>query len=114
MEKNETFTLSAFPPEYEPALDLIGSKSGRRWNKIKESGLMPIESSIVASPGFDEAELIIECRKIYYNDLIPENFLDEEVQSLYTNDYHRLYFGEIVAISGIKKYIKAPEEIKKA
>ncbi len=35
---------------------------------MKGSGLTPIRSRLVPSPGFDEAELIVECRKTYFAD----------------------------------------------
>ena len=45
----------------------------------------------------NEASLILECRKIYYQDIDPKGFLDPEIQSNYPNrDYHRVYFGEIL------------------
>jgi len=100
MEKYDTFTLCAFPEKYRPALELLGSKSGRDGDKIAESGLHPIAASQVAAPVFAEAELVIECRKIYWQDLNPDHFLDATIQSNYPlKDYHRVYFGEILAIS---------------
>ena len=101
IEQYDTFTLCAFPEDYTPALQLLGTKSGRDGDKIAEAGLKPIASSRVAAPGFDEAELIIECRKIYADDLNPARFLDPEIDRNYPKkDYHRFYFGEVVAING--------------
>ena len=69
-------------------------------------GLTPIESSKVEAPGFDQAELIIECRKVYYDDLEPAHFLDASILDNYPKkDFHRMYFGEILAIRGTDKYI---------
>lgn len=105
MEQYETFTICAFPQDYHQALELLGSKSGRDGDKIKEAGLTPMASSQVAAPGFAEAELIVECRKNYWDDLKPSQFLDPSIESNYPlKDYHRVYFGEIVAISGVKSY----------
>ena len=99
MERYDTFTLCAFRQEYAPALQLLGSKSGRDGNKIAESGLTPIASTQVAAPSFAEAELVLECRKIYWDDLAKENFLDERIQRCYPcKDYHRIYYGEILAV----------------
>ena len=106
MEQYDTFTLSAFPAEFEPALRLLGTKSGRDGDKIAEAGLTPIASTQVASPAFDEAELIVECRKMYADDLDPACFLDPEIDRSYPNkDYHRFYFGEVVAIHGQDHYV---------
>jgi hypothetical protein len=39
----------------------------------------------------------MECRKWYFDDLKPEHFLDPKIEKLYPiNDFHRMYFGEIV------------------
>ncbi|MBN1349912.1 flavin reductase [candidate division KSB1 bacterium] len=105
MERYETFTLTAFPAELQKALELLGSKSGRYSDKIAESGLTPIASHVVAAPGFSEAELIIECKKIYWDDFKPAQFLVPEIERNYPQkDYHRIYFGEIVALSGSSRY----------
>lgn len=96
-----TFTVAAFPSKYRKALALLGAKSGRDGDKIKASGLTAISSETVAAPGFAEAELIVECRKMYWDDLRPEKFLEPEIQGHYPEkDYHRIYFGEILAIYG--------------
>jgi len=105
MEKFDNFTVSSFPPSFSGALSLCGSKSGRDTDKIKESGLTPVISKEVSSPGFDDAELIIECKKIYFDDLNPKCFISSDIYSCYPDkDYHRMYFGEIVHIEGTDKY----------
>ena len=104
-ERYDSFTLSALPEDLRPALQLLGTKSGRDGDKIRQSGLTPIASTRVGSPGFAEADLILECRKIYWDDMNPAHFLDPEIEKNYTNrDYHRIYFGEVVAITGAAQY----------
>ncbi len=105
MEKYETFTLTAFPEKYHAALSLLGNRSGRDGDKIAESGLKPIASQHVAAPSFAEAEIVIECQKIYWNDLNPVHFIDEDIYRHYPNrDFHRIYYGEILGVFGIEKY----------
>lgn len=105
MERYDTFTLAAFPEQHRSALSLLGARSGRDGDKIAASGLTPIASTLVAAPGFAEAELIIECRKIYSQDLDPTRFLDPSIDRNYPQkDYHRVYFGEVVAILGTESY----------
>lgn len=109
METYDTFTLCAFPQECRKAVQLLGTKSGRDGDKIAESGLTPAPSSAVAAPVFEEAELAIECRKIYWDDLDPRHFLDSGIGKNYPKkDYHRIYFGEIVAVSGTKSWRPRP------
>ena len=52
------------------------------------------------SPYFDEARLVLVCRKMYVSDIRPENFLDPTISGHYPGDtdYHRLYLGEIVKV----------------
>jgi flavin reductase (DIM6/NTAB) family NADH-FMN oxidoreductase RutF len=105
MEKFGTFTVCAFSEAYAPALDLLGNKSGRDGDKISESGLTPIASSLVTAPGYAQAALILECRKIYWDDLEKTHFLDPRLEKKYpAKDYHRIYYGEIVAIQGEDKF----------
>jgi len=105
LERHEDFTLCEFAESYRQTLEFLGTHSGRDRNKIAQVDLTPIASSQVASPGFAEAELIIECHKIYWDDFKPVNFLDIEIDEHYpASDYHRIYYGEIVAISGVRKF----------
>lgn len=100
IDRYDNFSLSAFPESYRKALNLLGSKSGRDGDKIAESGLTPIASSTISSPAFAEAELVIECKKIYWQDMDPAHFLDPQVKprNYAKDDFHRIYFGEILAI----------------
>lgn len=101
------FTLSAFPKSYKKYLSFLGKNSGRDTDKISQTNLHPIESEIVATPSFQEAELIMECKKNYWNDLQPGNFLDTVIPENFENkDVHRIYFGEILLIKGVSGYYK--------
>ena len=105
IEQYPTFTLCAFPKKYRPALNLLGTKSGRDGDKITEARLTPTVSSSVAAPCYAEAELVIECRKIYWQDLDPTHFLDPDIDRNYPiKDYHRAYFGQILAVAGVESY----------
>jgi flavin reductase (DIM6/NTAB) family NADH-FMN oxidoreductase RutF len=103
MEKYSDFTICSFGPEYKKILNLLGSKSGRDMDKINHSGLTPIGSKKVASPGFTEANLILECRTMYKARITPDQFKDATIESSYpSKDYHTSYFGEILHIEGIR------------
>ncbi len=106
IEQYPTFTLCAFPHSYRPALNLLGTLSGRDGDKLAQAGLTPVASSAVAAPGYAQAELVIECRKIYWQDYDPAHFLDPEIDRNYpAKDYHRMYFGEILAVRGTPGYM---------
>lgn len=99
----DTFSLCVFSEQYRSALNLLGSKSGRDGDKIKASGLTTIASSSIAAPIFKEAELALECRKMYWEDLNPQHFLLPDIDKNYAKkDYHRMVMGEVVKIFGDK------------
>lgn len=109
IEKYGNFTVCSFSEDKKEMLSFCGSHSGLDVDKIKECGLSMIPSVNISSPGFDQAELIIECRVIYKEDLKENNFLDRQVieQCYPGNDFHRVYFGEVLNISGTDKYISS-------
>lgn len=99
MEKNETFSLNFFSEEWREALNICGSKSGRDIDKAKETGLKPFAGDNNTT-GFEQARMVIECKKLYFHDFDPSNFLDPTIESHYTKkDYHRLYVGEILSVN---------------
>lgn len=105
MERFDTFTLCAFPQQYHRALSLLGTKSGRDGDKIVQAGLTPCAGRIAAAPVYREAKLAIECRKLYWQDMDPAHFLDPQLNQHYPQkDYHRIYYGEIIAVDGTDEY----------
>ena len=100
IEQYPTFTLCAFPPQQKKALQLLGTQSGRDGDKIGASGLTPTASLTVAAPGFEEADLTIECRKMYSDTIKAAGFIDPDIDKQYPDkDYHHVYFGEIVTVA---------------
>lgn len=94
VEQAETFTVSFFGEQYRKALLFCGTHSGRDTNKMKETGLTP--RSRDGYIWFDEARLVLLCRKIYSQDIRPERFIDPGLEKLYPQkDYHRMYVGDI-------------------
>jgi flavin reductase (DIM6/NTAB) family NADH-FMN oxidoreductase RutF len=96
MEQSDYFTLTFFDKSLKSKIHKIfGNKSGRDTDKAKEAGVTPIyfdEDTIT----FEEAAEAIVCKKIYFGDFNPNNFLDTDINDLYpAKDYHRVYIGEI-------------------
>jgi len=105
MERHDSFTLCVFPERFRKDLVTLGTKSGRDGDKLAEVNITPEASTRIAAPGYAEAELTVECRKIYSNDFEPARFLDERIEKQYPEkDYHRIYYGELVAIFGEQQY----------
>ena len=97
MNRYETFTVCAFEDQYREALNLLGSKSGRDGDKIADSGLTPVAAQKVASPGFEEAELVLECRKLFWQDIDHSHFVDTSIEEYYPEkDYHRMFFVSVL------------------
>jgi flavin reductase (DIM6/NTAB) family NADH-FMN oxidoreductase RutF len=101
MQKYPDFTVCAFPKTYHEALQLLGSISGRDGDKIAKAKITPCKGLLICSPVFVEANLIFECRKIYSDVFRPQQFIDPAIERSYNNnDYHTIYYGEILSISG--------------
>ncbi len=98
MDAGDYYTLSFYNEKYKPQLNLCGTKSGRDIDKVKETGFTPAFADCGA-PYFEEAELVIVCKKIYFDDFKPENFLQPEIEKMYSDgDYHRIYIGDIIEV----------------
>lgn len=98
MEKSAVFTLSFFNEKYKPQLNFCGSRSGRETDKVQECGFTPIGAEN-GSVFFNEARIVLECRKLYFQDLDPENILDPAILNNYPqHDFHRMYVGEITRV----------------
>ncbi len=96
IEKHDNFTLNFFDSSFRKTLNLLGTESGRDMNKMDISALDPI-SSPGGSVYFKQARIVLECRKIYFDNIKPEFFLDNDIHKMYPKkDYHRFYIGEII------------------
>lgn len=102
-EKSSHFTLSFFTEEYRKALQFCGTKSGRDYDKAAETGLTPVATD-KGNVYFQEARLVMECRKLYSGDLKEENFIAADLASKHypTKDFHRFYMGEIVQVLSLQ------------
>lgn len=96
IEKNDLFTLTVFPKDMHNVVEFCGKHSGRDVDKAKECNITAVE--VGGSTSFEEARLILLCKKLYFNDLVPENFVDQKFNSTFypKNDHHRMYIAEIL------------------
>ncbi len=97
MEREPYYTLSFYPERFRKQLQVFGTKSGRDVDKVKETGFTPAFADCGA-PYFEEAELVLVCKKIYTEDIRPGNFTDKALCEKWypQKDFHRTYVGEIV------------------
>lgn len=100
MEESDYYSISFFDKEYKEILKFCGANSGRDCDKVKETGLIPMFTDEV--PYFEQAKLVLICKKIYRSTVNEERFIDNSLFDFYKTDtYHVAFIGEI-----IKAYIK--------
>ncbi len=93
LDNNDNFTLSFFDGMRD-SLTICGRKSGRDCDKIAEAGLTPVFTE--KAPYFDEARLVLVCRKLYRQRLSEDSIIDKSILKEYANnDFHYMYVAEI-------------------
>ena len=98
VDREEYFTLAFFGEESRKALQLCGSKSGRDIANVKECGFT-VKAADCGAPYFEEAELVIVCRKRFVQPMDPDNIPQDVKDRFYAEkDYHVMYIGEIVEV----------------
>ena len=114
LEKNPEFTISIPYGDFnKKILGVSGTKSGHDTNKIAELGLTLETPSVTSVPGMKELPLTLECRVVYQqmqnsNAISEEDrirFYPQDVPGSFhgaNRDYHKAYYGEIVAAYIIK------------
>lgn len=97
LDETGEFTVSVPAPcAMKGAIAFAGSKSGRDYDKWKETGLVPVPAKVVGTPIVGGCVHYFECRVI---GVLPMGDMDiSAVEKWYpTGDKHNFYFGEIVA-----------------
>jgi len=96
MERSDYFTIMAFKDQ--DVLRYMGSHSGRDGDKAAALGLH-VAYTENGTPYYEEAECVIECKKIYSGTFDPEEFKDDIPRNFYegfTAGYHSFYIGKVV------------------
>ena len=99
VNRYEDYTLSFFTDKHRTALQFCGTRSGRDCDKAAETGLTPIATE-KGNVSFEEVRLVLECRKIYEDDIKKKNFILPDLAKKHypKNDFHRFYMGEIIQV----------------
>lgn len=103
LQREESFTLSFFDEKYRNALRICGTRSGRDTNKIEEAGLIPLETPS-GLMSFGEARMIIECKKMFVQELdyanLTEPYKTKVMEESYKNESskHQMFISEITNI----------------
>jgi len=99
LENFDFFSVNFFKDDYKEVISFFGSYSGRNVDKKEYNKLTKINYKNLTIY-LKESFLSFICKKIYFADLIPSNILEKDIKSIYyiNNDYHRLYFGDILEV----------------
>jgi flavin reductase (DIM6/NTAB) family NADH-FMN oxidoreductase RutF len=98
VEESEEFTISIpIEKNMKKELSYCGTKSGRDVDKIKDMKLSLLPGRQVETPILSDCELHYEC-KVTYKLPMKLGLVPEDVRQRYynNNDYHMIYYGEIV------------------
>ena len=96
MENSDYFTIMTFKDQN--VLRYMGIRSGRNGDKAAALGLH-VAYTENGTPYYEEAECVIECKKMYTQEFDPANFNDEVPRNFYDGfsaGYHTLYIGKVV------------------
>ena len=77
----------------------FGFQSGRDVDKVKKCNLTPVFDK-TGAVYFEEARLVLICRKTYVTTLKEDGFIDKTLipKNYQLGDFHKVYFGEIVKV----------------
>ena len=96
LEESDRFTLSFFSPQWRKQLAHCGAVSGREEDKFAACGFHVADAD--GAPYVQEADLVLVCKKRYWNDLDPAHMDPEALEHYQAQDYHRMYLGEITQV----------------
>lgn len=91
LERTMEFTVNLTTVDMARATDWCGVRSGKDYNKWKETGLTPLAGEKVFSPTIEQSPLSIECR----------------VKSATNLGSHTMFIGEVLNIRADSRYIDA-------
>ncbi len=107
VEETGDFTVNVPPGGMDEVVSYCGTVSGRNHDKFREKNLNAVPSRFVKSPVIGECIIHYECKIVQKNDVVPETLSDWMKKELYPqDDYHRLYFGEVVATYADKGFME--------
>jgi flavin reductase (DIM6/NTAB) family NADH-FMN oxidoreductase RutF len=97
MEANDYYTLCFFSRKHRDILKYCGAHSGSKVDKVKETGLKPLFTEL-GNVYFEQARLVLECRKLYADHIKPGMFIVKEmdVRNYPSRDYHKFYIGQVI------------------
>ena len=98
LDSGDFFSLCVLPENLRNLHKICGYKSGRDTDKVLETGLCVEHDGLF--PYFKESRLVIECKKLFCQELSESSFCDKSIfeKNYPTKDLHTQYIGEITKI----------------
>lgn len=99
LDRSDGFSLAFFDTEkYRNMLSYMGTVSGRDVDKAAKYNLTVKHHDGI--PYYNEAKMVLLCKKLCCQPLLAENFCDKETDAKWyaDKDYHDLYIGEIIKV----------------
>jgi len=97
METTRDFTVNVPARGMDEIVSTCGSLSGRRVDKFKQTGLVPMPSRNVKSPIIRQCVAHLECSILYQFPLEATRLPKEiKLRAYPRGDYHDIYFGQIL------------------
>jgi flavin reductase (DIM6/NTAB) family NADH-FMN oxidoreductase RutF len=98
IEQAGAFSVCVPTAAMTQACGVCGSKSGRDLDKLAECGLAVRPGSSANAPDIVDCPIVYECQVVHASDLVPPRLSPEIQAGFYkSGNYHRVYFGRIVA-----------------
>lgn len=98
IENGDGVTLSFLGEEHKGIHSICGARSGRDIDKVEVTGLNPFVTA-GGNIGYEQARMVLECRKLYADMIDPENFIDKSLVSRWYGgehgNFHKMYVLEI-------------------
>lgn len=102
LEQSDSFTVNVPGPSLHDAVNFCGTRSGRDHDKFDVCDMTVEPSGTVSAPGIAEAPIVYECQILHTNDVINANLDPDIVTKAYSSgDFHRIYYGEILAVRAV-------------
>jgi len=106
VENNNMLTLSFLGKENEmrKIYNFCGTKSGRDYDKAAETGLKPIKTEN-GGVAFEQSRLILECAKLYKDNIKSDHFMDASSVSNWYGGSHG-GFHDVYVLEVLSAYVK--------
>ncbi len=99
LQEHDEFTLNIMPDTFSKEIAFCGSQSGAYCDKFKETGLKIASTKKISSVALKDADIILECKRLYKTNIVPENLNDLILARYYgEGDFHQIIIGMILNI----------------